>query len=270
MNIRFFASLRMTWKRKMNFARASISGREEPMISKGGVAVLVVLTHFFLVSGVWAQQDLLDQAMAAFKAHQYAQAEKLLGTYLQDHPQAVEARRHRALALSRLERPQEALTEVEAGLQHHPKEVSLLLVKGSILGELTRREEAIQVFTQVLQQDPKNGEALKERGNNFANEGRLEEAMRDLNQAAQLLPQDPWVFNHRGMVYFCQNDFKAAVADFSAAITLRPDLPHAYFFRGNLYRYHLNQPDKALADFKEGCRLGHPLCCQELEKSQTK
>jgi hypothetical protein len=28
----------------------------------------------------------------------------------------------------------------------------------------------------------------------------------------------------------------------------------------------LNQPQKALADFKEGCRLGHPLCCQEVEK----
>jgi hypothetical protein len=69
------------------------------------------------------------------------------------------------------------------------------------------------------------------------------------------------------MVFFCQTNLKAAVADFSTAIKLRPDLPHAYFFRGNLYRYHLNQPAKARADFKEGCRLGHPLCCQEEKKA---
>jgi hypothetical protein len=69
------------------------------------------------------------------------------------------------------------------------------------------------------------------------------------------------------MVFFCQTNLKAAVADFSTAIKLRLDLPHAYFFRGNLYRYHLNQPARALADFKEGCRLGHPLCCQEEKKA---
>ena len=40
----------------------------------------------------------------------------------------------------------------------------------------------------------------------------------------------------------------------------------SYFFRGNIYRYHLKQRDQAIADFQEGCRLGNPLCCGELEK----
>lgn len=90
--------------------------------------------------------------------------------------------------------------------------------------------------------------------------------MRDLNRAVKLLPNDPWAFNHRGMAWLCQNKYQTALNDFSTAIKLRPDLPHAYFFRGNLYLHHMNQPDKALVDFKEGCRLGHPLCCQEVEK----
>jgi tetratricopeptide (TPR) repeat protein len=227
-----------------------------------GILLLVI----WFTSGVLADQGLLEQGMAAFKAQNYGKSVELLGAYLQEQPQAAEARRHRAQALVRLERPEDALKEVETGLQHQPKDTGLLLVKGGILGELGRREEAIQVFTQVLQQDPKNAEALKERGVNLANEGRTDEAMADLNQAVKLLPKDPWVYNHRGMVFFCQNNLKAAVNDFSTAVKLRPDLPHAYFFRGNLYRYHMNQPDKALADFKEGCRLGHPLCCQEVEK----
>ncbi len=233
----------------------------------GGWLGVVLLVQLWVMPGALADQSLLEQGMAAFKDQNYGRAVELLGNYLKDQPQAVAARRYRAQALARLERKEDALAEVEAGLLHHPQDASLLLVKGGILGDLTRRAEAIQVFTQVLHQDPKNAEALKERGVNLANEGRLDEAMRDLNQAVQLLPQDPWVFNHRGMVYFCQNNFQAAVDDFSNAIKLNPDLPHAYFFRGNLYRYHLNQTDKALVDFKEGCRLGHPLCCQEVEKS---
>jgi tetratricopeptide (TPR) repeat protein len=243
-----------------------LTWREMFMLRISNLLFVMLLGQFWFMSGAWADQSLLEQGLAAFKAQNYGQAVELLGDYLKDQPQAVEARRYQAQALVRLERPEDALKEVEAGLQHHPKDASLLLVKGGILGELTRREEAIQVFTQVLQSDPKNAEALKERGVNLANEGRIKEAMQDLNKAVQLLPKDPWVFNHRGMVFFCQNNLKAAVNDFSTAIKLRPDLPHAYFFRGNLYRYHLNQPEKALADFKEGCRLGHPLCCQEVEK----
>jgi tetratricopeptide (TPR) repeat protein len=233
----------------------------------GGWLGVVLLVQIWLITAAVADQSLLEQGVAAFKAQNYGKAVELLGTYLKEQPQAVEARRYRAQALVRLERQEDALAEVEAGLQDHPKDTGLLLVKGGILGEMGRRDEAIQVFTQVLQVDPKNAEALKERGVNLANEGRVDEAMTDLNQAVKLLPKDPWVFNHRGMVFFCQNNLKAAVADFSTAIKLSPDLPHAYFFRGNLYRYHLNQPAKALADFKEGCRLGHPLCCQEAEKA---
>jgi tetratricopeptide (TPR) repeat protein len=94
--------------------------------------------------------------------------------------------------------------------------------------------------------------------------------MADLNQAAKLAPKDPWVYNKRGLVWFCQGDYSKAVADFSTAIRLAPNSPQAYFFRGNMYRFHLNEPDKAVADYRKGCALGHPLCCQELQKMGMK
>lgn len=228
-----------------------------------GLSLLV----FLAASGPAAGADaLLEQGLAAFKAQNYGQAVKLLGDYLQRQPQDLTARSHRAQAFQRLERPREALAEVEAGLQVQPGAAELLLLKGSLLGELGERSQAVAIFNQVLHQDPDNVTALKERGVNLANDGKLDEALRDLNRAAQLAPTDPWVFNHRGMVHFCRQDYQAAVADFSQAIKLRPDLPHAYFFRANLYRYHLNQPDQARSDFAQGCKLGHPLCCDELEK----
>ncbi len=100
--------------------------------------------------------------------------------------------------------------------------------------------------------------------------GLFPEAMADLNRAAQLAPRDPWVYNKRGMVWFCQGEYQKAVADFSTAIRLHPDCPMSYFFRGNMYRYHLKEPDKAIADYKKACALGSPLCCGELEKMGVK
>jgi tetratricopeptide (TPR) repeat protein len=67
-------------------------------------------------------------------------------------------------------------------------------------------------------------------------------------------------------VWFCQGQYQKAADDFSTAIRLAPQAPHAYFFRGNMYRYHLDQLKKAVADYKKGCSLGHSLCCHELEK----
>jgi hypothetical protein len=50
------------------------------------------------------------------------------------------------------------------------------------------------------------------------------------------------------------------------AIRLKPDLALSYFFRGNIYQHHLGDRAKAAADYREGCRLGASLCCEELEK----
>jgi tetratricopeptide (TPR) repeat protein len=113
---------------------------------------------------------------------------------------------------------------------------------------------------------PRNAEACKERGDCLAQEGQFAEAIADLNRAAGLAPRDPWVFNKRGMAWFCQGEYQKAVDDFTTAIHLQPDLGISYFFRGNIYRYHLKLRDKAINDFQEGCRLGNPLCCGELEK----
>jgi tetratricopeptide (TPR) repeat protein len=181
-----------------------------------------------------------------------------------------EARYYRALALNGLGRKKEALEDVDLALADNPKNVKFLLAKGIILAGLERRPEAILIFNQVLQEDPRNAEAYKERGDNLTQEGRFAEAIADLNRAAYLARRDPWVFNKRGMAWFCQGEYQKAVDDFTTAIGLRPDLAISYFFRGNIYRHHLGQRDKAIADYQEGCRLGSSLCCGELEKMEIK
>ncbi len=234
---------------------------------------MVVMSWFCLILlalPAWAGQALLVKGMEAQKAGRNEEALKLLNTYVDRFPQMTEARYYRALALTGLGRHKEALEDVDKALVDNPINVNFLLAKGNILVALERRPEAILIYTQAMQCDPRNAEACKERGDCLAQEGQFAEAIADLNRAAGLARRDPWVFNKRGMVWFCQGEYQKAVDDFTTAIRLKPDLAIAYFFRANVYRHHLKEPEKAIADYQEGCRLGSPLCCGELEKMGVK
>jgi tetratricopeptide (TPR) repeat protein len=232
--------------------------------------IVALLAAVFLASATWAGQALLVKGMEAQKAGRNAEALQLLNTYVDRFPQIAEGRYYRALALTGLGRHKEALEDVDKALVDNPKNVNFLLAKGNILVALERRPEAILIYTQAMQCDPRSVEACKERGECLAQEGQFAEALADLNKAAGLARRDPWVFNKRGMVYFCQGEYQKAVADFTTAIHLQPDLAISYFFRGNIYRHHLKAPEKAVADYQKGCRLGSPLCCGELEKMGVK
>jgi tetratricopeptide (TPR) repeat protein len=231
-------------------------------------AIIILISLYLIPVAAPAGQALLVKGMEAQKAGRNEEALKLLNKYVDRYPQVKEARY--SLALNGLGRKKEALEDVDLALADNPKNVKFLLAKGIILAGLERRPEAILIFSQALQEDPRNVEAYKERGDNLAQEGRFAEAIADFNRAAYLARWDPWVFNKRGMAYFCQGEYQKAVDDFTTAICLRPNLAISYFFRGNIYRHHLNQRDKAIADYQEGCRLGNPLCCRELEKMGIK
>lgn len=218
----------------------------------------------------WAGQALLAKGMEAQKAGRHEEALKLLNEYVDRYPQMTEARYYRALALIGLGRNKEALEDVDKALVDDPNNVKFLMAKGTILVGLQRRPEAILIFTQVMKCDPRNAEACKERGDCLAQEGQFAESIADLNRAARLDPRDPWVFNKRGMAWFCQGEDQKAVDDFTTAIRLKPDLALSYFFRANIYRHQLGEREKAIADYREGCRLGSSLCCGELEKMGVK
>jgi tetratricopeptide (TPR) repeat protein len=226
---------------------------------------LTLLCGLMLAAGSGCGQDPLEQGLAAQKAKKHEQAVELLGRALQKSPKNPEAWRAHALSLVALERRPEALNDLTQGLAHNPKNIPLMLAKGKLLGQLERHREAIAVFTEVVALDPRNAEAYKERAENYVQEGELDQARADITKAVSLAPTDPWAHFKLGMVEFALNRPEAAVEAFSAAIRLAPESPLFYFSRGQMYLRHLNRPDQARADFQQGCALGHPLCCQELE-----
>ncbi len=226
---------------------------------------LVLMIAAVLGPGTGYAQDLLAQGLAAQKAKNHEQAVALLGQFLEQSPRHPEAWRARALSLAALERRQEALSDITKGLDFNPKDLTLMIAKGKVLGELERHPEAIATFTEVVALDPANAEAYKERAENLIQEGELDRAKLDIDKAVSIAPNDPWAHHKLGMVEFSLNRPKAAVVAFSNAIRLSPETPLFYFSRGQVFLRHLDNKDKAMADFVKGCALGHPLCCQEVE-----
>jgi len=236
---------------------------------RGMVILLALAVAVLAARSGWAQ-ELLEQGLTAKKAKDYAQAVEILGQYLKKYPHTPEAWGARALSLAALERREEALGDLEMGLNLNPNDISLMMAKGKVLGEMDRRQAAIATFNQVLTLEPSNTEALKERAESLIQEGQVDKAILDLNRAVALAPTDPWVYHKLGMAELCLNHYQEAAEAMSTAIRLSPQTALFYFTRGEIYLRHLDSREKALADFKKGCDLGHPLCCHELKILEAK
>jgi hypothetical protein len=151
-----------------------------------------------------------------------------------------------------------------------PRDADLLLERGKLLKKLDRYPEALYSFSQIIELDPRHSEALKERAALKAVLGNHDEAIKDLNLAILLNPDDPYSYLNRGLVRTRQGDYLAAVQDFTAAIKLQSDLPEPYYHRANLYYFCLDQKDKAFSDYRQACRLGHSLACQQIREVDDK
>ncbi len=232
--------------------------------------ILLVVGAVVLAAGTGWAKDLLEDGLAAQKAKNYPQAIELLSQYLKKYPHTPEAWRARALSHAAQDSNEEALRDLGMGLKFNPKDISLMMSKGKVLGKMGRYQDAIATFSQVLTMEPSNTEALKERADNLIQDSQVDKAILDLNQAVALEPTDPWAYYKLGMAELCLNNFKEAAAAFGTAIRLSPETPFFYFARGEVYLHHLDSRDKAKADFKKGCDLGHSLCCRELEKMAPK
>jgi len=228
--------------------------------------MLIFLCLAVLTGAAAGEDDLLSQGITAYKEGRFEEAVNYLDQYRQQNPPSEKACQYHALALSSLGRAGEALIEVEGGLAQHPKSVDLIILQGKLLAGMGHYQDAAAILSRAIKLDPKRGEAWKERGAVRAKMNLPGEAAKDLDQAVRLAPEDPDAFIQRGMVRVGQGRFKPAEQDFQTAIKLRPDHPEAYFQRGNLYFYHLEQKEKALADFEEACRLGLAAGCQEVKK----
>jgi len=114
----------------------------------------------------------------------------LLDEAIRIDPRSVRALNERALLLEQMERPREALADVDRALDLDSTSGTLHFNRANLLAALGRNEEAIESYTRSQQLDPRPTTLLNRAAAYLAtNQPRL--ALKDLQQAATTDPNLP-------------------------------------------------------------------------------
>ncbi|MEZ5357923.1 MAG: tetratricopeptide repeat protein [Candidatus Zixiibacteriota bacterium] len=98
--------------------------------------------------------------------------------------------------------------------------------------------------------------AIRNRGVARSRNGEFAQAIADFTRVLQLKEDDAEAFSNRGNCWVQMGDYDKALNDYNQAIHFDPRLAEAYENRGFLYMVHMNNKEKACADWKKACDLG--------------
>ncbi|WP_440958775.1 tetratricopeptide repeat protein [Oceanicaulis sp. LC35] len=104
-------------------------------------------------------------------------------------------RRNRAAAYLQLDRPEDAITDLEIALARIPEDGFTAVLAGSAYLDLYRPEEAVAAFDQAVRAEPDYPSAWIGRSAAFVEMDLTELAVEDAQEAVALAPEDPGALN---------------------------------------------------------------------------
>lgn len=161
-------------------------------------ALLILL---FVPGQVPSLEELFQEAQAASRRDDHAQAEKLYRRILAADPEILPARVNLGLACYRQHKSREAVTELRKALRISPREFSALLFAGLAYIDLTDYDRARDVL----------------------------ETARHVND------KDPLLFWALGSLAMMHNDARAAIPDLERCASLNPDNVRCVWLLGTAY-----------------------------------
>ena len=168
---------------------------------------------YFYLAGLYAQADLLDDAVASAR-HAVAINPNLYSghVYLGD-------------LLDRQGKLKEATDCYQAALRIMPRNFVVHNTLGVTLGRQSMYDEAIRHFKEAVRLNPDFAEAHANLGHASLEQGRLDEAINQLTVAIKLDPNQPAVHNNLAQAFEKKGQIDNAVIHYRQAIKLKPDWP---------------------------------------------
>ena len=118
----------------------------------------------------------------------------------------IAAHRIRAAALSKLDRLDEAITEMEQLAEAIPREPELRMQLALYYLVDNDPEKAVGAYSEVLEVDSENFGALRSRGDSYLNFGKHAEAIADFERALTMEPKDTSLLNNLAWVFATSPD----------------------------------------------------------------
>ncbi|MGQ0677150.1 MAG: tetratricopeptide repeat protein [Rhodospirillales bacterium] len=120
--------------------------------------------------------------------------------------------------------------------------------RGVALWRLDRFQEALTNYDGAIDLDPRHDSAYVNRGNSYAFLKKDDLAIADYTRAIEINPSDDFAYMNRGTSYFAKGDYKQAILNYDHAIMLKPNNALLRVQRGHAWR-RIGEDAKADADF---------------------
>lgn len=108
----------------------------------------------------------------------------------------------------------------------------------------------IAAMMKSLQDNPENVEAMRALGMAFMEMQAWEKSVSFWDMVLERIPEDPMALNQKGICLFEQKQYAAAAAVFETMLAGEAHNYHAHYNLGILYKYYLEQEDKAAGHFQ--------------------
>ena len=126
-------------------------------------------------------------------------------------------------ALLAIDRPEEALNQLDEAVRLRPDYVEAWLSRGLVLAKLQRHPEAVAALERVLQLQPDHGVALMACGNSLAVLGRHSRALANFDHLTAREPRNVEAHFNRGNALVALGRHAEATAAYDQALSLRAD-----------------------------------------------
>ena len=183
----------------------------------GAIALILALPGYAQTPGKY------DEALANFRAGNYAQASELFHKAEAAAPGTTDALLLAAKAFVHLGKFAEAETDLRNYLVHHAESAEGLYLLGYVLHRENRPGESLEIYTKAAARQPPSGDDLKIVGLDYVLLEDYASAIHWLEKAAELDPKNHEAWYFLGRAYYTRSRMPEAKAAFRRVLDLNPN-----------------------------------------------
>lgn len=168
-------------------------------------------------------------------AEKYSDAIPLLEAEITLYPNFSILYANLALCFLSISSFDKALLNISKALELDPNDKQNIITRSQILLELERPLEALNELNLVLSNDSENLNALYYRAEAHSSLSDFDKALNDINKIMKLDTGADYMYKKRGECYLNMSMYNDALSDFSKALEIDKTDPDIYFDVGNIY-----------------------------------
>lgn len=164
-------------------------------------------------------ESLVDYCISA---ERYKEALEFCGIWLFDNPDSSDANHKKAIILSQLNKPDQAIKFVEKAIKLNPSERDYTMTKALILEQLGNISSGLEIIDSILASDPGNEEAMLKKAMIMQSASQFSEALKILSYLENIGFSPEEVFQEIANCYQMLSDFDSSAKYYIKAIELSP------------------------------------------------